>query len=405
MNRIDREFHRAEMERAVLLPSVADGEKLSPPRYEVRPRKKARWALFKDGAWDRSTGEKTKEDAERWLKVFLLQQEAVEDGTFDVRRVSARAVLKGRQETVERKGLRSAAVIVSSLKALDVHVGARQLRNLDDDWLEATRKGMQEAGYSYEYFCNAVRFLCTAIRKHTRARFGAVYLPFEAPKRPGGRQTVVTDAQRDSVKRWRAGTEAWDPATGIWTPVAFISPTEARDRELAYRELYIGLTFGSRPGIYEKLSWEEHDGGGWFDLDGATFHRVPPGTMTASNKLAPAVAVPKDVVAELRRWKKMDAGNPWVFRTVKGGPLSQDQQAKVFKVCMGRLGIRGVTGHVLRHSCITRLIGKGKSAPSISEVCGISIRTFHARYGHWEAREVQTLAFDAMASMMGATLP
>jgi integrase len=405
MNRIDMEFRRAEMERAALMPFVGDGERLSPPRYEVRLRPSGYRALFKDGVYVRTTGEKTEEAAQRWLKVFLLQQEAVEDGTFDVRRVSARAVLKERQETVERKGLKSAAVIVSSLKALEVHVGDRQLRQLTDEWLEAVRKEMEVAGYSYEYFCNATRFLCTGIRKYTRARFGAVYLPFEPPRRPGGRSTVVTDAQRDRVKRWRAGSESYDPKTGVWTPVASISPVEARDRELAYRELYIGLTFGSRPGIYEKLAWEPHDEGGWFDLDGAVFHRVPPGTRTASNKLAPPVAMPKDVVAELRRWKAMDAGNPWVFRTVKGGPLGQDRHAVIFADCMKALGIEGVTGHVLRHSCITKLIGRGKSAPSISAVCGISIRVLHSRYGHWEAREVQMLAHDAMASMMGGTLP
>jgi integrase len=176
---------------------------------------------------------------------------------------------------------------------------------------------------------------------------------------------------------------------------------ELRDRRLTYRELYLGTAFGSRPGVYEKLAWEPHAEGGHFNLEEALFHRVPPGTRTAANKLAPPVAMPDEVVAELRRWREQDAGNRWLFRTLDGEPLGYDFQAVVFARCMAALGIENVTGHVLRHTCITRLVEKGVPPRVISAVCGISVRMLHRRYDHADDRVLQVLAHGAMVSMLG----
>jgi integrase len=401
MNYIEREMRRVEVELAARLPSLADGGSVKDPVWQVRPRKDGCWRVFKDGVYWGTTRCKEEADARQWLRIFLLQRAAEADGVNDVRRVPALVVIKHREKAVVRKGLRGAAVIASTLKALKRFVGQRQLRHLTDDWAEENEAAMVAAGYSREYAVNAVRFLRTAVRQYTRKTFGAAYLPFDAPTSPAGRTTVVSDTQRDRVKRWGLGSEAYDPKTGRWREQPGLPEKERRDRQVAYREIYLGLVFGSRPGAYAKLSWEPHDEGGWIDLDGATFHRVPPGTATPSNKRAPAVPIPDEVLSELRRWKAEDGDCPWVFRTLDGGPMSQAWQQKIFARAMAALGIAGVTGHVLRHSCITRLIEKGTTAPSISAVCGVSIRMLYKRYGHFENRAVQMLAHDAMAGMMG----
>lgn len=408
MDIADREMRRALMEAAARLPQLAEGGSIKAPVYRLQQRNDGCWRWFENGKYGGTTGCKEEADARLWLATFKLQRNAEEDGLFDVRRVSVTAVIEHRTKIMERrkkqaetkKKQRGPQVVISTLRAIEGHVEGLQLRHLSDEKIDEIGEAMFAEGRSYEYFCNATRFLATAIRQYTKKTFGAKFLPFDPPPCPKGRTVVVSDAQRDRVKRWALGEEAYDPQTGLWTRQKGLSDAARRDRQVAYRELYLGLTFGSRPGAYEKLSWEQNDEGGWLDLDGGVFHRVPPGMATAPNKLAPPVAMPPDVVAELRRWKEADGGSPWVFRTLKGGPLSQSQQQQIFKKAMLALGISKVTGHVLRHSCISKMIEKGASAPSISAICGISIRMLYGRYGHFENRLVQILAHGVMTSMM-----
>jgi hypothetical protein len=404
MNLIDREFHRSAMEKAVQMPDVGAGERLIPTKYEVRARKKARWALFTNGSYTMSTGEKTEEGANRWLMVFLLQKEAELDGIYDVRRASVAAIIKHREEAVDKKELVSAPVIKSTLKALKDYVKGRQLRELTDDWVEETQEAMMAAGYAYEYSCNGIRYLCTAIRKYTKPKYGAIYMPFNLPPSAPGRVRVLEDFEDAIVQRWSTGTESYDPQTGVWTPASEpLSDTELRDRRLVYRQVYLGKRFGSRSAIYENLSHGPNTvGGGYFDLDEGIFYRVPPGTRTARNKLAPPVNLPPEVVEELRRWEEEDRGKPgwpWVFPTLDGEPLGYDWQAIIYKRSLEALGIMGVTGHTLRHTCITLLVKARVEPKAISALCGVSLQMLHKRYDHSDNFALQEWAHAAIVRM------
>ncbi|WP_456652985.1 tyrosine-type recombinase/integrase [Bradyrhizobium lupini] len=392
MNYVDRQMHRVAVELASKLPRLAEGESIDPPVWAVRPRKDGNYRAYKDGVYWGTTGRKTEAGANEWLRTMLLQQEADEDGVFDVRRVSVAVVIEARKKAVVKKGLLGAKVIVSTLKAIEEHVNKLQLRHLTDDKIGQVDTAMAAEGYSRDTIVNAVRFLRTAIRQYTKKEHGATYLPFDAPPSPKGRTTVVTDAQRDRVKRLAAA--AFDPDSGL-------SDKQRRDFEVAYMELLLGMVFGSRPGAYHMLAWEEHGEGGWLDLDGATFHRVPPGAATPSNKAAPPVDIPEEILPELRLWKARAAGSPWVFRTLRGGPLSQREQQVIFKDVMAAFGLGRITGHMLRHTCISRMIRKRCTGPEISSVCGVSIETLYRRYGHFDRRAVQQLAHSAMADAMG----
>ncbi|MGY3449158.1 tyrosine-type recombinase/integrase [Bradyrhizobium sp. USDA 4353] len=401
MNFYDRKLREAQMEKAALMPRLAEGEKLQLPKLEIRLRPSGYWALFVDGIYEQTTSEKEEADAKRWLEIWKLQRDAEADGIYDIRRADALAIVEHRKKQVAKQKLASAGVITSTLTAIEPFLEGRQLRHLTDEWVEETEDCMTEGGYSYEYFCNGIRFLRTAIRQYTKKRYGTIFLPFDAPPSAPGRQRVISAAERNIAMRWAKGREDYDPKTKIWTkPRNDIDDTELRDRQLVYRELYLGYIFGSRPGIYDKLSWQHHDEGGWMDVDGGVFHRVPPGAPTHANKRAPAVDMPPEVIDELRRWRREDDGNPWLFRTVVGGgPLGREQQNAIFSTRLAALGIQDVTGHVLRHSCITRMVEKGLSAAIISAVCGISIKMLHSRYDHHEDRAVQPLAHGAMATM------
>lgn len=391
MNIVAKEMHRKALEAAALLPSIADGESIKSPAWKVRYRNDGCYRAYEGEIYRGTTGCKTREEAEEWLDLLLKQQEAEAEGITDVRRSPLSAVIDTRRKAVVKRKLKGAKVICSTLNAIEEHVKDLQLRHLSDEKMEKIGEAMVADGYSREYYVNAARFLATAIRAYTKKTHGAVYLPYDPPPRPKGRNTVVTEAERDRVKALYAA--ARDPASGF-------TDKERRDAEVAYMEFFLGMTFGSRPGAYAKLSYEQHDDGGWLDLDGAIFHRVAPGAETPGNKTADGVEIPPQVLPELRRWKEAAAGNPWVFRTLDGGPLSQREQQKIFKAQMTALGMQKVTGHVLRHSFITWALSKGAEPVAVAAVASVSMETMIRRYAHVIRRAVQKLAHGVMASMM-----
>ena len=391
MNYVDRQTHRTAVELAARLPQVEEGGSLGGDLWTVRPRKDGNWRAYLNGNYWGTTGEATLEGALKWLDIRSKQQEADEDGALDVRRIPVATVIEQRQKAVVKRKLKGAAVIVSTLKAFKDYAQDLRLRHLTDEKMEGIGEAMVADGYAREYYVNAARYLATAIRKHTRKTHGAVYLPYDPPPRPKGRTTVVTAAERDRVKAHHAA--ALDPDSGM-------TAKERRDAEVAYMEFFLGMTFGSRPGAYEKLAFEQHDEGGWLDLEGRVFHRVPPGTVTPSNKTADPVDIPAGVLPELRRWKARAAGSKWVFRTLTGGgPLCQGAMEIIFKAEMAKLGMN-VTGHVLRHSFITWALMAGTEPVAVAAVASVLPETMFRRYAHLVRRPVQKLAHGAMASMM-----
>jgi integrase len=392
MNQVDRQMRFAALEAAVRVANLAEGGSIHLPTVAVRPRKDGNFRAYLGEAYLGTTSCATLAEAEQWRDTLIRQFEAEAEGIFDVRRLPVSAAIEQRKKRVVKNGLKGAKVIVSTLKAIEPHLKGLRLHHLTDEKMEEIGEAMVAEGYAREYYVNAARFLATAIRQYTKKKHGAVYLPYDPPPRPKGRTAVITKAERDRVKALYAA--ACDPKSGM-------TKKQRRDAEVAYMEFYLGLVFGSRPGAYEKLSWEQHDGGGWLDLDGAVFHRVPPGTETPGNKLADPVDIPPEVLAELRRWRKAAGGSGWVFRTLYGDePLGQGQQEKVFKAVMTSLCMEKVTGHVLRHSFITLALTKGAAPVAVAAVASVSVETMIRRYAHVIRRAVQQLAHSAMESMM-----
>jgi integrase len=402
MNHIDRELHRALKERAILMPSIVDGESLGGPKYSARFRSQTGyWALWKDGDRVRSLNTNDREEAQRQVDLAQLQSDAREDNIVDCRRASAEEVVDERIKVVKKQKKRSADQIESTLKALKPHVEGKQLRQLDNDWLAETEEGMREEEYSYSYFWNAINYLRTAIRTYCEAKLSLPVLPFAAPPRAESRKRVVSKEEQADIERWSGGNDAYDKSTKLWTPRNCIPVAEAHRRLIVGRATFLGATFGSRAGVYAGLSYGSRiDGGGYFDLEKGVFHRVKPGTKTAPNKRSPKVRMNPEAVDEVAGWRLMDDGCPWVFPTQdRSGPLGQERMRVIYEDGMDELGIENVFLHIWRHTMITRLIEEGVPAPAIAGVAGVSVRMINEVYDHHDIGEVQMLAHDAMARM------
>ncbi|WP_080672117.1 tyrosine-type recombinase/integrase [Bradyrhizobium japonicum] len=404
MKKVGRELHRAAMERAILMPSVVDGERLDGPKYSARFRSQTGyWALWKGKDRVRSLNTSDREEAQRLVDLAQLQSDAREDNIVDCRRASATEVIDERIKVVKKLKKRSAGQIESTLKALKPHVEGKQLRQLDNDWLAETEEAMLEEGYSYSYFWNGINYFRTAVRKYCAAKLSLPVLPFAMPPRAEGRKRVVSREEQADIERWSGGNDAYDKTTRLWTPRNCISAAEAHRRLIVARQTYLGATFGSRAGVYVGLSYGPRvDGGGYFDLERGVFHRVKPGTKTSANKRSPKVIMPPSAIDEVAGWQIRDAGCPWVFPTQdRSGPLGQERMRVIYEDAMDELGIEDVFAHIWRHTFITRLVEEGVSAYAIAEVAGVSVRMINKVYDHHDVGAVQRLAHEAMAGMTG----
>ncbi|WP_354201495.1 tyrosine-type recombinase/integrase [Bradyrhizobium sp. JR4.1] len=394
-------MHDASVVRAASMPQVADGADYRPAKYEIRERPHGMWAIFRNHCYVRSTRTRDEALARDILDLFKKQDEAKNRRIVDARFTLASEVVEYRKRTCPKSNVRSVAVLESTFKPLDSYLAGRRLIDLDGDWLLATEEGMLQAGYEYGYYYNCIVKLITAINAYCKAKLCASAVAFPRPEAPEGRDRVLTREERDRILRWADGDEDYDPATGSWRPASKpLTKAEANRRLMVGRAVRLGLPLGSRPGRYAGMAWKPFLGTGHIDVAGATMYRWPLGASKKKRKHAPPVALPPKLLAVIAEWERADVGHDYVFRNSKGGPLSQKGLEDYFAAAMRELGIEKVTGHTLRHTCITWLIEKGLSASVISAVVGISIFMLKRRYDHSDERVVQVIGHGVMDQML-----
>lgn len=398
MKAIQSELHRAKLKAAATMPQVIDGEDIRPPKYEVRPRPSGYWAIFRNNCYVVTTRTTDEALAEDFLELYVLQEEAkkkvVEPRNFDAAEIVDYAI-----RTYPTKKKLSRQVVVSVLKALRPHVEGLKLQDLDGDWLVETQEKMLET-YTYGYFYACIGRLITAINHYCLSRMCQPIIPFQRPPEGPGRQRVFSNAEIDKVMRWATGKEAYDKVTNIWTPQDKISKYEQNWRQMLGREFVLGRTIGSRPGIYEGLSWQSNSDAGHIDLGQALFHRLPSGGSAVGRKHAPSVSLPPKLLAELTRWKEEDGDAEFIFRTSRGGALPSPKAQKRLTAAMDYLGIKGAVRHTLRHTAITRMIEKRQSATVIAAVAGISEHVLKKKYDHSDKLVVQEIAHPVMDELL-----
>ncbi len=84
-------------------------------------------------------------------------------------------------------------------------------------------------------------------------------------------------------------------------------------------------------------------------------------------------------MAELRRF----AGKPdaLVFPSARK-PGQAMNVSEAFRATVKRAGLRGVTPHVLRHSCASFLVANGATLFEVQQVLGHTTTAMSARYSH-----------------------
>lgn len=399
MNHIQSELHAAKVKAAAAMAQLANGEDIRPPRFDIRMRPSGYWALFRDKCYVCTTRTKDQRVANEFMELYALQDEAknkkiVEPRNFDVAEIVDYAI-----RTYPAKKKRSRHVVVTVLTTIRPYVEGRRLQDLNGDWLLETEEKMLEK-YKYGYFYECISRLITAIRRYCLSRICQPVVPFQRPPKASGRERVLTDAEIDKVLRWANGMEAYDKVTDTWTQQPKISKYDANWREMIRRELALGLPVGSRPGVYDSLSWQPNAFAGHIDLCNATFHRLPSGGSAVGRKGAPAVALPPKLLAELTRWKEADGAERFIFRTTRGTALPQQTAQERFAAAMAHLGIEGVTRHTLRHTAITRMIEAGLSASVVAAIAGLSVEVLKKKYDHSDARVVQTIGHPVMDTLL-----
>lgn len=399
MNHIQSELHAAKVKAAAAMPLVADGEDIRPPRFEIRMRPSGYWALFRNRCYICTTRTKDERLANEFMELYVLQEEAknkkiVEPRHFDVAEIVDYAI-----RTYPRKKKRSHHVVVTVLTTIRPYVEGRRLQDLDGDWLIETEEKML-ATCRYGYFYECISRLITAIRRYCLSRVCQPIVPFQRPPKAPGRERVFSNAEIERVLRWTYGTEAYDKVTDTWTQQPKISKYDANWREMIRREFALGLPVGSRPGIYDGLSWEPNALAGHIDLVNATFHRLPSGGSAVGRKGAPSVAMPPKLLGELTRWKEADGDETFIFRTTRGTALPQQTARERFAAAMTYLGIEGAVRHTLRHTAITRMIEAGLSATVVSAIAGVSVEVLKKKYDHSDARIVQTIGHSVMDDLL-----
>jgi integrase len=402
MNYIQRELHDAKVTAAASMPSVKKGESLRIPEFTIRLRPSQYWAFFEDGVYLRSCGTKVEAEARQLLELLKLQAEADRDDIVAIRRAKATDIVDFAIRTYPKSKEKSRRVIVCVLQHVRTRVEGLCLQDLNGDWLLETEEKMIEENYAYGYFYECIARLIYAIRRYCKNRMCEAIIPFNRPPKSPGRTRVLSDAECDRALRWADGTESYDKATGTWTPQERLSKYERNCRLMVGREMRLGLSIGSRPGVYSGLAWAPNPDFGHLDIANATFHRLASGASAEERKGAPAVALSPRLLTEMKRWKLFDGAEEHVFRTMRGGPLPAQTLREIFMVAMLYLGIEGVCGHTLRHTCITRMIERGLSASVIAAICGISIDMLKRRYDHSDARVVQQIGHGVMDDLLRA---
>lgn len=216
--------------------------------------------------------------------------------------------------------------------------------------------------------------------------------------RPPGRDRVLSVEERDRILRWADSDLRYDAKTGTFGP-GRIRKRERHRRLMIGRLVRLGLATGTRPGKYWGMAWAPHPEFGHIDVETGLLHRCPIGAPVSARKRAPSLKLSPDLLAMVRGWKEQDRGQRFAFRTMRGGPTT-DYLADMFVAAMEELGIAGVTPHVLRHTCITRMIERGVSASVISAVVGISVEMLRRNYNHSDEQLVQPIAHGAMDEVL-----
>jgi integrase len=147
------------------------------------------------------------------------------------------------------------------------------------------------------------------------------------------------------------------------------------------RFILIGLRTGTRHDAILAMGWHQHLGGGFFDLENQMMFRAASGKAQTKKRQTPT-PIPKSLARHLPRWKRL-SDSLFVVSATGHGDERQKRIHKAFSRAVARSGLdRSVTPHVLRHTCATWLMQRGRPAWEVAGFLGMTVAMIERVYGH-----------------------
>ena len=148
----------------------------------------------------------------------------------------------------------------------------------------------------------------------------------------------------------------------------------------AARRLIAQYMTGSRPRTIAETTWHRRSDGPWVDLDLGIWHRSGDGE-GETNKRRRDHAIPRPLLAHLRRWRKCYAGTYIIEHPRHPGKPCVDIGNALDGAAL-RADLKRITPHVLKHTAITLGIQSGMSIEEAAEYFSTSVDTIERVYWH-----------------------
>jgi integrase len=155
-------------------------------------------------------------------------------------------------------------------------------------------------------------------------------------------------------------------------------------RHLA-RFILMGVYTGTRSGSILKASVVRSPERAWVDLDHDMFFRLPEDQVEADNKRYPAVRMPRNLAAHIRRWHQRGIIDEYVVEW--GRKPGERKSVSSIKTAWARaVALAGIEGnptpHTLRHTAVSWLKQQGVPSFDVGRFAGMSERMVEEVYGH-----------------------
>jgi integrase len=191
---------------------------------------------------------------------------------------------------------------------------------------------------------------------------------------------VAPPAKGQARQRWLTRDEVARLLYTCWRnrEVQDGKPTGKRPLRHLARVLLIGVYTGSRPGAILNASWRQGPGLSWVDTVNGVFHRHAEGE-AATAKRQPTVKLAPGLLAHLRRWKRLDAGQGYVVN-YRGHKVLSVKTA-LHTACK-LAGVEPVMAYTLRHTAASWLVARGLPTRKVADFIGTGEQMILSHYGH-----------------------
>jgi integrase len=329
-----------------------------------RGAERAVW-IIKDGGHQRSTrfGPSERREAEGALAAYIAAKYAPARRERDITEIPIADVVRVYLDDVAPNQARPEKAAERCGRLLEFF-GERRLSEITGATCRAYTEWRRSSGGARR----DLQDLAAAISHHAKEGLHRSVVRVALPPRGQARQRWLT---RNEVARL------------LWTcwrnrEIQDGKPTDKRPMRHLARVLLIGVYTGSRPGAILNASWQSGPGLSWIDTANGVFHRHADGE-TESNKRQPTVRLAPRLLAHLRRWKRLDAGQTYVV-TYHGAKVASVKTA-LHTAC--RLaGLDPVTAYTLRHTAASWLVARGLPTRKVADFIGTGEQMILSHYGH-----------------------